>query len=44
MLHVLTGFVLKEAPFDAWVHGRGVDVPILIGNLAFIQHTPGKLF
>ena len=28
----IVGYVLKEAPFDAWVNGRGNDVPLLIGK------------
>ena len=27
-----TGYVLPEAPLDAWVHGNGQDVPLLIGK------------
>ena len=29
---IVTGYVLTEAPFDALVHDRGMDVPTLIGK------------
>lgn len=31
---IVDGYVLPEAPFDAWANGRAVDVPLLIGSCA----------
>ncbi|XP_052254793.1 neurotactin-like isoform X4 [Dreissena polymorpha] len=33
-LPIVDGYVLKEAPFEAWVHGHGRDVPTIIGSTA----------
>ena len=33
-LAIVDGYVLKETPFEAWTHGRGNDVPVLIGTTA----------
>ncbi|KAL4237033.1 hypothetical protein ACF0H5_005417 [Mactra antiquata] len=33
-LPIVDGYVLHEAPFEAWVHGNGIDVPVLIGSTA----------
>ena len=31
---LFVGYVLTEAPFDAWINGRGNDVPVMIGTTA----------
>lgn len=31
---IVDGYVLQEAPFEAWVHGNAIDVPVLIGTTA----------
>ncbi|XP_021372330.1 uncharacterized protein LOC110462619 isoform X1 [Mizuhopecten yessoensis] len=33
-LSIIDGYVLKEAPFDAWVKGHGNDVPVIVGTTA----------
>lgn len=36
--YLVAGYVLKEAPFDAWAKGNGVDVPVLIGKSLIKMH------
>lgn len=33
-LAIIDGLVLKESPFDSWVNGRSIDVPLIIGTAA----------
>ncbi|KAL3890269.1 hypothetical protein ACJMK2_002557 [Sinanodonta woodiana] len=33
-LIIIDGHVLKEAPLEAWINGRGIDVPVFIGCTA----------
>ncbi|XP_069132142.1 para-nitrobenzyl esterase-like [Argopecten irradians] len=41
-LAIVDGFVLQETPFDAWVNGRGNDVPLIVGTTA--QETDFAIF
>ncbi|KAK3579730.1 hypothetical protein CHS0354_008870 [Potamilus streckersoni] len=33
-LAIVDGYVLKEAPLEAWANGNGIDVPVFIGSTA----------
>ncbi|XP_045206987.2 fumonisin B1 esterase-like [Mercenaria mercenaria] len=33
-LPIVDGYVLHEAPFEAWARGKGIDVPVMIGSTA----------
>ncbi|XP_045205807.2 para-nitrobenzyl esterase-like [Mercenaria mercenaria] len=41
-LAIVDGYVLTESPFEAWINGNGVDVPVLVGTTA--QETDIGLF
>ena len=28
----ILGYVVPESPFDMWKHGKGTDVPLMIGR------------
>ena len=41
--YIVLGFVVPEAPFDAWSKGHMIDVPLLIGLHIYLTLKPEKI-